>query len=102
MNTAIKANQQNGNSQVELPAFLTIEVTATHITAHLTDEHIVSVPLLWSWRLEQASAAERSNVQIIGAGRTAWWPDVDEHLSVQGFLSGTPAPRSQSQVVLFA
>ena len=64
MNTAIKASQQNGNSQVELPAFLPIEVTTTHITAHLTDERIVSVPLWWSWRLEQASPVERNHVQI--------------------------------------
>jgi hypothetical protein len=102
MNTVIKASQQNGSFQVELPAFLAVEVTATHIIAHLTDERIVSVPLWWSWRLAQASPAERSHIQIIGAGHTAWWPDVDEHLSVQGFLSGTPAPRPQSQVALFA
>ena len=100
MNTVIKANQPNGNSQATLPVFLQIEVTATHITAYLADERIISVPLWWSWRLEQASQAERNNVQFIGAGHTAWWPELDEHLSVQGFLSGTPAPRTRTQPVL--
>ena len=98
MNTVINGNYANGDGRVEVPAFVSINVTASHITAYLTDERIVSVPLWWSWRLEQASQKERNNVHIIGAGRTAWWPDVDEHLSVQGFLSGTPAPRPQAQI----
>ena len=99
MNTVTNGNHQKGMGHIELPAFATIQVTATHITAYLTDERIISVPLWWSWRLEQASPEERNHVQIIGAGRTAWWPDIDEHLSVQGFLSGTPAPRPASQAV---
>lgn len=99
MNTVIHSTRTNGESSVELPAFTNIQVTETHITAYLTDERIISVPLWWSWRLEQALPEERNHIQIIGAGRTAWWPDVDEHLSVQGFLSGTPAPRPQAQTV---
>ncbi|MCB0064254.1 MAG: DUF2442 domain-containing protein [Caldilineaceae bacterium] len=98
MNTVIPATTENGHMRPDLPKFKSIEVTVTHIIATLSDERIVSVPLWWSWRLEQASVAARENVQIIGAGRTAYWPDVDEHLSVQGFLTGTPAPRPQRQL----
>jgi hypothetical protein len=75
------------------PRFGRVEVTDEYITAYLTDDRVVSVPLWWSWRLEAATAAQRSNYELIGAGHTAYWPDVDEHLSVQGFLFGTPAPR---------
>ena len=96
MSTATTLNPQPQPVKQELPRFTQIEVTAERITAHLSDERVVSVPLWWSWRLEQATPAQRANHTIMGAGYTVYWPDLDEHLSVQGFLTGTPAPRSQS------
>jgi hypothetical protein len=86
-----KTGSRAGNG-VE-PRFVEVAVTDDRILATFSDERIVSVPLWWSWRLEQASTAERNNYQIIGAGHTVYWPDVDEHLSVRGFFYGTPAPR---------
>ena len=71
-------------------------MTDTVITAHLSDGRTISVPLWWSWRLEQATRKQRRNCEIIGAGRIAHWPEVDEHLSLDGFLNGTPAPRPKS------
>jgi hypothetical protein len=76
-------------------------VTADHITAYLSDGRVVSVPLWWSWRLEQATNAQQANYQIIGAGYTVYWPEIDEHLSVQGFLTGTPA-HAHNLKLLFA
>jgi len=76
--------------------FVAIQVTDERITAELSDGRIVSVPLWWSWRLEQASPQERQHYEIIGARTTAYWPDIDEHLSVHGFLAGAPAPRPSS------
>ena len=76
--------------------FVEIQVTAAQITAELSDGRVVSVPLWWSWRSEQASPLERQNYELIGAGTTAYWPDIDEHLSVHGFLTGSPAPRPPS------
>lgn len=70
-----------------------VQVTQEYITACFSDNRIVSVPLWWSWRLEQATAQQREHYEIIGAGHTVYWPDLDEHLSVQGFFMGTPAPR---------
>lgn len=80
----------------EDPCLEQIEVTDTTITAHLSDGRTVSVPLWWSWRLEQATRRQRRHWEIIGAGRIAHWPEVDEHLSLEGFLKGTPAPRPKS------
>ncbi|MGB0386157.1 MAG: DUF2442 domain-containing protein [Ardenticatenaceae bacterium] len=77
----------------EEPSFEYVQVTQEHITACFSDDRIVSVPLWWSWRLEQATPQQREHYEIIGAGRTVYWPDLDEHLSVQGFFIGTPAPR---------
>jgi hypothetical protein len=97
MNTAIRNNPSTGLPHTQEPTFERLRVSDHYITAELSDGRVVSVPLWWSWRLEQATEAQRNNNQIIGVGHTAYWPDVDEHLSVQGFLQGTPAPRPSAQ-----
>jgi hypothetical protein len=71
----------------------TVEVTDDLITAHLVDGRTISVPLAWSWRLAEASPAERAQYEIIGDGTGIHWPAVDEDLSVRGMLEGVPARR---------
>jgi hypothetical protein len=68
-----------------------VAVTEDLITFHLVDGRIVSVPLAWSWRLSDATPAQRNNFEIIGDGHGVHWPDVDEDLSVEGMLHGVPA-----------
>ena len=70
-----------------------VRVTASSITAHLVDGRVISVPLAWSWRLSDATPAERANFEIIGDGQGVHWPDVDEHISAEGMLHGVPARR---------
>jgi len=70
-----------------------VRVTRELITAHLFDGRVISVPLAWSWRLSEATPAQRANFRIIGTGQGIHWPDVDEDISVDGMLHGTPAPR---------
>ncbi|RME50667.1 MAG: DUF2442 domain-containing protein [Caldilineae bacterium] len=98
MSTVVKS-EQDATFDDEEPRFLRIEITDEYITAWLSDGRIVSTPLWWSWRLEQASPEQRANYKLIGSGRTAYWPDVDEHLDVHGFLHGVPAPRPQAAAV---
>jgi hypothetical protein len=75
------------------PRIKTFEVNDTEITARLTDGRSVSIPLHWSWRLEQATPAQRANCRLIGDGEGAHWPDIDEDLSLHGMFYGSPAPR---------
>ncbi|HEY0024053.1 MAG TPA: DUF2442 domain-containing protein [Longimicrobium sp.] len=72
-----------------------VRVTDAEITAQLVDGRTISVPLAWSWRLSEATPEQRANVQIIGNGDVAHWPDVDEDISARGMLAGTPAPRQK-------
>jgi hypothetical protein len=67
-------------------------VTKDQIIADLTDGRVISVPLVWSWRLSEATPVERANFRLIGTGQGVHWPDVDEDISVEGLLNGTPAP----------
>ena len=96
MSIATRIKNPAPQSDDELLRFITIQVTDKYITAEFSDGRVVSVPLWWSWRLEQASPQERQHYELIGVGATAYWPEIDEHLSVRGVLSGAPAPRPSS------
>ncbi len=78
-----------------LPRIKEIDVTEDSIVAHLTDGRVISVPLVWSWRLLEATPEQRAHYEIIGEGHGVHWPDIDEDISAEGMLYGTPAPRPQ-------
>ena len=73
------------------PRIEEVRVTEDEITAYLVDGRVVSVPLAWSWRLSEATPAQRANFRLIGAGQGIHWPAMDEDISIEGLLHGTPA-----------
>lgn len=75
------------------PTIQRVEVSEETITAHLGDGRVISVPLAWSWRLSEATPAQRANWELIGDGHGIHWPEVDEDISAEGMLSGVPARR---------
>ncbi|SRR6266542_5394115 len=75
-----------------------VEGTDETITAYLVDARVVSVPLVWSWRLSDATPAQRANWRLIGDGHGVHWPDIDEDISAEGMLNGVPARRPRSAV----
>ena len=77
------------------PLIREVRVTKDEIVAYLADGRVISVPLAWSWRLSEATPAERANFRLIGSGQGIHWPDVDEDISVEGMLHGSPAPRAK-------
>jgi hypothetical protein len=87
MNTAV---------QVQEVKIKKITVTEDTITAELMDGRTISVPLAWSWRLSEATPKQRANWEIIGDGHGVHWPDIDEDISAEGMLCGTPAPRPRA------
>lgn len=83
MNTAVKLDTRIKD----------IEVTDDSIIAHLLDGRTISVPLVWSWRLSDATPEQRRNYQIVGDGHGVHWPEIDEDISADGMMHGAPAPR---------
>jgi hypothetical protein len=79
-------------SEIE-PRLLDIQVTEDEIIARLVDGRTISVPLAWSWRLSEATLEQRQNFEIIGEGHGIHWPDIDEDISAEGMLCGSPARR---------
>jgi len=67
------------------------EVNEDELTVHLEDGRSVTTPLEWYPRLAFATAEERQRFDITGRGRGLHWPMLDEDLSVDGMLSGTPS-----------
>ncbi len=90
MNTAVSQD----------PSIQDVLVTEDEIIAHLADGRVISVPLAWSWRLSEATLAQRANWRLIGSGQGVNWPDIDEDLSVEGLLHGVPAHRPASVAAL--
>jgi hypothetical protein len=87
MSTAVSVDSRIAN----------VEVTDETIIAHLVDGRVISVPIAWSWRLSDATPAQRANWQLIGDGHGVHWPDVDEDISAEGMLSGIPAHRPRNR-----
>ncbi len=72
-----------------------VAITDDLITFRLIDGRVISVPLIWSWRLSEAKPTQRNNYGIIGDGQGVHWPDLDEDLSVEGMFNGIPAHRPE-------
>ena len=89
MNTVVKLDTRIKN----------IDITDDSIIAQLTDGRTISVPLVWSWRLSEATREQRKHYEIIGDGHGVHWPDLDEDISANGMLYGIPAPRPKSKSV---
>jgi len=76
-----------------MPTIKNIRVTDEEIIAYLVDGRTISVPLAWSWRLSEATRKQRLQFEIIGDGHGIHWPEIDEDISVDGMLYGSPARR---------
>ena len=79
------------NVEVTVPSALSVRVTEDTLTAELADGRTISVPLEWYPRLVHATPEERNNYELLEDGQGIHWPDLDEDLSVKGFLAGWPS-----------
>lgn len=81
---------------IDVPAAENLTVTEDALIVDLSDGRTISVPLAWYPRLSHASPAEVNNWRLIGKGYGIHWEDLDEDVSVEGLLAGTPSGESQS------
>mgnify|MGYP002760462712 FL=1 len=63
----------------------------------LSDDRMISIPMWWSWKLEQAEEWSRQNYLISEDESRVVWPDLNEEISVTGILAGDPAPRPDEE-----
>ena len=80
---------------VKVPYARHVTVSADTLIVDLADGRTVSVPLVWYPRLFHGTGKERKNWRLIGQGEGIHWPDLDEDISVQNLLLGSPSGESQ-------
>jgi hypothetical protein len=76
------------------PTAVEVSVTEDDLTVRLADGRRISVPLAWYPRLLDATKDERSHWQLLGDGYAIEWPDIDEHIGLEGLLAGRPSGES--------
>ena len=54
--------------------------------------------LSWYPRLAHATAAEREHWRLLGGGYAVEWPDLDEHIGVEGLLAGRRSGESRASL----
>lgn len=70
------------------PIAFEVNVTDDDLAIGLADGRQIIVPLAWYPRLLNATSAERNNWHLLGGGYAIEWPDLDEHIGMEGLLAG--------------
>lgn len=70
------------------PAAQAVEVTEDRLLIELTDGRSLGIPLTWYSRLLHATPAERAHWNMLGDGYAIEWPELDEHIGIEGLLAG--------------
>jgi hypothetical protein len=69
-----------------------------YLVLELVDGRSLRIPLGWYPRLAAATRQERENWQLLGEGYAIEWPDLDEHIGVEGLLAGRRSGESQASL----
>ena len=80
------------------PTAVKVTVTEDNLIVDLADGRRIIVPLAWYPRLMYATAAERQNWQLLGDGYAIEFPDLDEHIGIEGLLAGRHSGESQESL----
>ncbi|PIZ17364.1 DUF2442 domain-containing protein [Candidatus Desantisbacteria bacterium CG_4_10_14_0_8_um_filter_39_17] len=72
--------------QVRIPSILGVRFANDMLESRLSDGRIISVPIAWYPKLASATKKQLKNFEISPSGYGIHWSDLDEDLSVAGFL----------------
>ena len=77
------------------PTAVSITVTNEKLIVDLEDGRTLVIPLEWYPRLAHGSSREQQNWQLLGDGYAIEWPDLDEHIGIEGLLAGRRSGESK-------
>ena len=97
MTISTPEQRQNPNFVLS-PLAVHVECDDSSLRITLADGRELTTSLAWFPRLLGATDAQRARWELIGGGEGVHWPDVDEDISAQGMLTGTPAPPPKQKV----
>ena len=74
-----------------------VRFEADAMTVALAAGRKITTPLAWFPRLLNATPQQRQHWTLAAGGHGIHWPEIDEDLSTEGLLRGTPAPALKPQ-----
>jgi hypothetical protein len=80
------------------PLAVEVAVTDEKLIVNLVDGRSITIPLEWYPRLTHATPEERQNWQLLGDGYVIEWPDLDEHIGMEGLLAGRRSSESKQSL----
>lgn len=83
MNTSTAEN-------IQWPAITRLTFSEVDMQVYLSDGRVIAVPLAWYPSLVNATREQLEHYEIAPGGYGVHWPDIDEDLSVRGFLHPGP------------
>lgn len=80
------------------PVAIEVTITDKKLVVELEDGRSIAIPLEWYPRLLHGTVEERQNYQLLGDGYAIEWPDLDEHIGIEGLLAGRRSSESQKSL----
>ncbi|RME58164.1 DUF2442 domain-containing protein [Candidatus Parcubacteria bacterium] len=80
------------------PVIVGVTVTNEKLIVELEDGRSIAIPLEWYPRLLHGTVEERQNYQLLGDGYAIEWPELDEHIGIEGVLAGRRSSESRSSL----
>lgn len=78
------------------PVAVKVTLDSKRLSVELADGRSLLIPLEWYPRLAHGTEAEQQNWQLLGDGYAIEWPDLDEHIGVEGLLAGRRSGESEA------
>jgi hypothetical protein len=75
-----------------------VAFTDDKLVVNLADDRTLVVLLSWYPRLFHASSQKRRNWQLLGEGYAIEWPELDEHIGIEGLLAGRHSAESEQSL----
>lgn len=80
------------------PIAVGLSFTSNALNVTLADGRSLTIPLTWYPRLLHGTEAERQNWVLLGGGYAIEWPDLDEHIGIEGLLAGRQSGESRKSL----
>lgn len=83
---------------IKMPLIVNVTLSDDTIEVELNDGRSIAAPISWYPRLQLGSKEERKAWRLIASGQGIHWDMLDEDISVEGLISGTPSMEKSSSL----